>query len=317
MSDAKLKVDLDASGAVKEAERVEKAMRKVGGAADKVAGSVRSVAKPTRETAAGTQGMVAGFGKALMKVELIKQALASAGRTITRILDEAAGASSSQRETRLALTESLVTAGAQNAGSLAQRAMDVQGTATLAQRQAFVGGLEGTGRRLSDADIRALIDAFAAGGELVFGKGGSALLESVRAGGSVDAAIASTAARRSAGVRALRGSDSEEQAELQRLERERQRGRAEFGASAEIGRARFASAAANSRVGGTAVSALEAGLGVFGLEGVVSGVGGAAAAQNVGRSRSVERLEQSMNRVANSVDRSRRPQVGAQGENAR
>ena len=308
---SKLVVTADYSGVVKEAAKATKENEKAAKAAGSIGREGQKARKPMQDMSVGTQGMASGMGKALMKVGLIRQALTAAGRAARQLMAEAEGASATQREQRLSMSESLITAGARSPVSITRAAMDTEGVATQAQRQAFAQGLAGTGRTFSDADLRALVEAFATGGEIAFGRAGKEVVDGLAAGLSVGGAIDRARRRRPGADRILRSAEAEEQTRLTSLERRAQRARADIGASAEIGRARADVFRAENRTLGGFISGVDTlTVGLVG-ESIAAG-----ASQNVGAGQGVNRLAAALERNETAISRQRRPALGAQGESA-
>jgi hypothetical protein len=117
--------------------------------------------------------------KSLLKVELLKKAFRTAAQIADDISRKAITSAERTGERALSLATSLAAMGVKDIGGTSQRIQGMSGNTTIAERVAFaesVSSASASGRVPFDsAQSMAAIEAYAQGGDLLYGKGGSAL----------------------------------------------------------------------------------------------------------------------------------------------
>ncbi len=312
--DAKIRLGMDASGAIREAQKVKKATEKAADGAGKIAKNVQKTTKNTKQANKSAKGLGRAFGESLLKVDLIQQAINTAGQTARQIITELSGASQTQRQRRLASFEALTTLGVDRGQEdIIRRLETTQGLADPQQRLGFLqslGGMREQGRRFTRRDVETLALAFARGGEIAFGKGGQALLKNLQPGVSAEEAVRRTSLQRRAAVTGLASFEARAEAELITRRARTERLRSQMGTSAELGRARYEQRKAESpALGGAATGADTITGGLFGE--VVSARMSALPSEINGNTRALLDLRNELR-----ADRNRK-RVAAQGENGR
>lgn len=306
---SKIVVDADTKGVVAGAQRAEKAMDKAAKAAGGINRNMKKAGKASKDAGTNMKGFGTEVGKSLLKIDLINQALNQAGAAARQLLNEAAGASASQRERRLSAQGALAGLGVRDPTTVIGQIERAEGVATQQERVQFLQSLQGTGRRFSREEIIQLTKAFSAGGRVAFGEGGQELIRRLQPGVGVGQAIERTLADRPGAVQALRSTEANAQRALVQARTQAERLAADRGTSVEIGRERQRIAQAQ----GGARASLTAGLDVL-TGGLATEAGTAIRSEAVTGD---NQLVQSLENLTNELRRRRQPALGSQGENAR
>lgn len=311
----KLNVGGDYSGVIREAKKAARAHEKISEAAGRTGRQMGKVQQGTKQVDGSAKRLAKNFGSTLLKVDLIQQALSTAAQATREIINAATASSRSQRERRLDLRESLVTIGVGQQERIQRAVERTPGPTSQQQRTAFVQSLAPLaqeGRRFSSREIEQLVTAFARGGELVFGRGGSALLNNLQPGISVSAAIARTQRQRPAARQALDTFEARAQTEIATRSAIIEQAQSQTGTSAEIGALRFEQRRLKAGAAGNMLKGMDVVTG-----GLVSSAGGASLSANPSldnNNKAIEDLTRALNANTRTM---RRASVGAQGEGAR
>ncbi len=150
------------------------------------------IAKVARASAA-TKGMAKDAGgigaevaKSITKMEVLKKAAEAAGRAIAGILDKGTESSKRSGQQALSLASSFGGLGVKDIGKTSNEYLKGSGAASTEERVGFAESLAAVnGRRqapMSGDEAQKYLDAYRAGGDLVYGKSGSDLSEGASKG---------------------------------------------------------------------------------------------------------------------------------------
>jgi hypothetical protein len=136
------------------------------------------------------RGLEEGMTRALLKVESIKKAMQAVGASIDEIANKGEKASRTQGQRAVGLATSLNDLGVENISKTMRNIQIAKGGTTIDERTAFVDALAASQKdalfKVDSGTAESAIDAFAKRGSLVFGKGGTELIEGLKQGKTVD-----------------------------------------------------------------------------------------------------------------------------------
>jgi hypothetical protein len=308
----KLTMGGEYGGVIREAKKAAKAHEKISDAAGKTGKNMSQVKRGTQQADGSAKRLAKNFGATLLKVDLIQQALSTAAQATREIVNAARGASRSQRERRLDLRESLVTLGIGQQERIQRAVEQTPGPATQQQRAALVESLvpiAQQGRRFSSQEVQQLVEAFARGGELVFGRGGQALIRNIQPGITVPQAIARTQRQRPTARQALDTFEARAQTEIATRSARIETMQARTGTSAEIGALRFEERRLRRGAMGNMVAGFDTVTG-----GLVSEAGAAALSRNAQVGVNEQAIHDLTRALQANTRTMQRAAVGAQGE---